>query len=181
MAMVTQKITLGAGCFWCIEGSFRKLRGVNSAISGYTGGNTANPDYNSICTGTTNHAEVVQVEYVPSVISTDQILQIFFFLHDPTQWNRQGNDVGTQYRSAIFYHDDEQKSVSEKMIAELNASGKYKSPIVTQLAKLGTFYPAEDYHQDYFNKSGAGNGYCQAVVGPKISKFVKTYKQFLKE
>ena len=132
-----------------------------------------------VCSEKTGHAEVVQVEYSPSVIDTQKILEIFFFIHDPTTLNRQGNDVGTQYRSAIFYHDTEQKSLAEKLIEELNSSGKYKSKIVTEVTKFSKFYPAEDYHQDYF-VNNPGNGYCQAVVRPKVEKFLKTYKEFLK-
>lgn len=177
--MSLSKITLGGGCFWCIESAFRRLRGVQSAVSGYTGGHTKNPTYKQVCEGDTGHAEVVQVEFNPSVVSTEQILEVFFYIHDPTQLNRQGNDIGTQYRSAIFYHDLEQKSLAEKIIAELNASGKYSSKLVTEVSKLDHFYPAEDYHQDYFNQN-PNQGYCQAVVRPKIEKFAKTYKQLLK-
>jgi peptide-methionine (S)-S-oxide reductase len=197
--MALNKITLGGGCFWCIDSVFRRIRGVQSAISGYTGGHTQNPTYKEVtfkffpkirmtiltikfhlkvCSGTTGHDEVVQVVFNPSVVSTEKILEVFFYIHDPTQLNGQGNDIGTQYRSAIFYHDTEQKSLAEKLIAELNASGKYKSKIVTEVTKLDKFYPAEDYHQDYFNQN-PGQGYCQAVVSPKIEKFVKTYKDLL--
>ena len=178
MASLFKKITLGGGCFWCIETSFRRLRGVQSAISGYTGGHVKNPTYKQICNGDTGHAEVVQVEYNPSVIPTDKLLSIFFFLHDPTQLNRQGNDVGTQYRSSIFYHDEEQKTAAESMIKELNASGPYKGKVVTEVTKLDIFYPAEDYHQNYF-ADNPSNGYCQAVVRPKVEKFMKTYKEYL--
>lgn len=131
-----------------------------------------------VCSGGTGHAEVVQVEYNPSVIDTEKLLQIFFFLHDPTQLNRQGNDIGTQYRSAVFYHDDEQKTLAQRMIAELDASGKLKSKIVTEVTKFDKFYPAEDYHQDYFRRN-PNQGYCTAVVRPKVEKFLKTYKDFL--
>lgn len=173
-----QKITLGAGCFWCVETAFRRLRGVQSAVSGYSGGRSQNPTYESVCSGTTGHAEVVQVEYNPTVINTEKILEVFFFIHDPTQLNRQGNDVGTQYRSAVFYHNDEQKTLAQKLIDELNASGNLKSKVVTEVTKFEKFYPAEDYHQDYFNKN-PGQGYCSAVVRPKVEKFVKTYKEYL--
>lgn len=131
-----------------------------------------------MCSESTGHAEVVQVEYNPSLIGTDKLLEIFFFLHDPTQLNRQGNDIGTQYRSAVFYHNDEQKTLAEKMIAELNASGKYSSKLVTEVTKFDKFYPAEDYHQNYF-VNNPSQGYCQAVVRPKVEKFLKTYKEYL--
>jgi peptide-methionine (S)-S-oxide reductase len=131
-----------------------------------------------VCSGSTGHAEVVQVEYNPSIIDTEKILQVFFFIHDPTQVNRQGNDIGTQYRTAIFYHDEEQKSLAHKLINELNESGKYKSKLATEVTKFEKFYPAEDYHQDYFNKN-PNQGYCQAVVRPKVDKFLKTYKEML--
>ncbi|CAF0786000.1 unnamed protein product [Brachionus calyciflorus] len=173
-----QKITLGAGCFWCVETAFRRLRGVQSAVSGYSGGHSQNPTYEAVCSEKTGHAEVVQVEYNPSVIDTEKILQVFFFVHDPTQLNRQGNDVGTQYRSAVFYHNDEQKTLAQKLIDELNASGKYNSKIVTEVTKFDKFYPAEDYHQDYFRKN-PNQGYCAAVVRPKVEKFLKTYKEYL--
>lgn len=136
--------------------------------------------FSKVCSGSSGHAEVVQVEYNPTVVNTDQILQVFFFLHDPTTLNRQGNDVGTQYRSAVFYHDAEQKTLAEKLIAEINASGKYNSRVVTEVTKFEKFYPAEDYHQDYFNKNPK-QGYCQAVVRPKVDKFLKTYKELLKD
>jgi peptide-methionine (S)-S-oxide reductase len=149
-----------------------------SSISGYTGGHTVNPTYQQVCSETTGHAEVVQVEYNPAIIDTEKLLQIFFFLHDPTQLNRQGNDVGTQYRSAVFYHDLEQKNIAEKMISELNQSGKYNSKIVTEVTKLDKFYPAEEYHQNYF-LNNPNQGYCNAVVRPKVDKFLKTYKEFI--
>ncbi len=142
-----------------------------SSISGYTGGHTVNPTYQQVCSETTGHAEVVQVEYNPAIIDTEKLLQIFFFLHDPTQLNRQGNDVGTQYRSAVFYHDLEQKNIAEKMISELNQSGKYNSKIVTEVTKLDKFYPAEEYHQNYF-LNNPNQGYCNAVVRPKVDKFL---------
>ncbi|RNA01551.1 peptide-methionine (S)-S-oxide reductase, partial [Brachionus plicatilis] len=147
-------------------------------VSGYSGGRTPNPTYESICSGSTGHAEVVQVEYNPTVIDTEKILEVFFFVHDPTQLNRQGNDVGTQYRSAVFYHNDEQKTLAQKLIDELNASGKLKSKVVTEVTKFEKFFPAEDYHQDYFNRN-PGQGYCAAVVRPKVEKFLKTYKEYL--
>jgi peptide-methionine (S)-S-oxide reductase len=176
----TALATFGAGCFWCTEAVYLKLKGVLKVTSGYTGGKIPNPTYQAVCTGTTGHAEVIQVEYDPSVITFDQMLDVFFHTHDPTTLNRQGADTGTQYRSAVFYHDEAQKTAAEQMIKDLNASGEFKSPIVTTLEKLGKFYPAEDYHQDYF-KLNPGNPYCQAVIVPKVSKFQKRYEALLKE
>lgn len=178
--VATAKATLGGGCFWCTEAVFLRLKGIVSVKSGYTGGKIPNPTYKAICTGLTGHAEVIQVEFDPKVISFDQLLDVFFHTHDPTTLNRQGADVGTQYRSAVFYHDETQKEAAKKMIETLNASGDFDSPIVTSLEKLTTFYPAEDYHQDYFNENPS-NPYCQAVVGPKVSKFQKRYKALLKD
>jgi peptide-methionine (S)-S-oxide reductase len=176
----TALATFGAGCFWCTEAVYLKLKGVLKVTSGYTGGKIPNPTYQAVCTGTTGHAEVIQVEYDPSVITFDQMLDVFFHTHDPTTLNRQGADTGTQYRSAVFYHDEAQKAAAEQMIKDLNASGEFRSPIVTTLEKLGKFYPAEDYHQDYF-KLNPGNPYCQAVIVPKVSKFQKRYEALLKE
>ena len=176
----TALATFGAGCFWCTEAVYLKLKGVLKVTSGYTGGKIPNPTYQAVCTGTTGHAEVIQVEYDPSVITFDQMLDVFFHTHDPTTLNRQGADTGTQYRSAVFYHDEAQKTAAEQMIKDLNASGEFKSPIVTTLEKLGKFYPAEDYHQDYF-KLNPENPYCQAVIVPKVSKFQKRYEALLKE
>lgn len=176
----TALATFGAGCFWCTEAVYLKLKGVLKVTSGYTGGKIPNPTYQAVCTGTTGHAEVIQVEYDPSVITFDQMLDVFFHTHDPTTLNRQGADTGTQYRSAVFYHDEAQKAAAEKMIKDLNASGEFKSPIVTTLEKLGKFYPAEGYHQDYF-KLNPGNPYCQAVIVPKVSKFQKRYEALLKD
>lgn len=167
-------ITLGAGCFWCVEATYRHVRGVVKAVSGYSGGDPSRITYNQVCSGTTGHAEVVQVEYNPSVVNTEKLLQVFFTIHDPTQLNRQGADVGTQYRSVIFYHDLEQKQIAEKMIDELNNSGQYSSKIVTEITKFDRFFPAEDYHQDYFQKNPS-QGYCQAVVRPKFEKFKKYF------
>lgn len=172
--------TLGAGCFWCTEAVFLRLKGVSKVTSGYAGGHVPNPNYKDVTTGTTGHAEVVQVEYDPSVVTFEQLLDVFFHTHDPTTLNRQGADVGTQYRSAVFYHDDQQKEAAGKMILELNESKEFRSPIVTTLEKLTKFYPAEDYHQDYF-RLNPRNPYCQAVVGPKVSKFQKRYKEMLKD
>jgi peptide-methionine (S)-S-oxide reductase len=176
----TALATLGGGCFWCTEAVFLRVRGVKKVVSGYTGGTKKNPTYKDICTGLTGHAEVIQIEYDPSVVTFEQILDVFFYTHDPTTKNRQGADVGTQYRSAVFYHDQTQKETTEKVIAELNKSGDFDNPIVTTIEELKVFYPAEDYHQDYFSQNPS-NPYCMAVVGPKVSKFRKRYKELLKK
>ena len=167
--MPHQTATLAGGCFWCIETVFNRLRGVESAISGYMGGHTANPTYEAICNGDTGHAEVVQITFDPDVISYRDLLDIFFTLHDPTQLDRQGNDVGTQYRSAIFWHTPEQKAEAEAVIAELTSSRQFGVPIVTEVAEATTFYPAEDYHQRYYEQNPY-QPYCQFVVTPKVAK-----------
>jgi peptide-methionine (S)-S-oxide reductase len=172
--------TFGTGCFWCTEAVFQELNGVIKVTSGYMGGKIANPSYEEVCTGTTGHAECLQIEYAPSVITFDDLLQAFFASHDPTQLNRQGNDVGTQYRSAIFYHDAEQKEKAEHYIAELNKEGAYPKPIVTEVTPASTFYAAEDYHQDYYNTHGS-QPYCYLVIRPKIEKFEKVFKDKLKK
>ncbi|MBW8330027.1 MAG: peptide-methionine (S)-S-oxide reductase MsrA [Thiobacillus sp.] len=161
--------TLAGGCFWCIETVFNRLRGVESAISGYMGGQTLNPTYKDICSGDTGHAEVVQVTFDPDVISYRDLLDVFLTLHDPTQLNRQGNDVGTQYRSAIFWHTPEQKAEAEAVIAELTASKQFSAPIVTEVSEAAIFYPAEDYHQRYYEQN-LHQPYCQFVVAPKVAK-----------
>jgi peptide-methionine (S)-S-oxide reductase len=161
--------TLAGGCFWCIETVFNRLRGVESAVSGYMGGHTANPTYKDICNGDTGHAEVVQVTFDPDVISYRELLDVFFTLHDPTQLNRQGNDVGTQYRSAIFWHTSEQKAEAEAAISELTASKQFGAPIVTEVTEATTFYPAEGYHQRYYEQN-PHQPYCQFVVAPKVAK-----------
>ncbi|HYE14377.1 MAG TPA: peptide-methionine (S)-S-oxide reductase MsrA [Pyrinomonadaceae bacterium] len=166
--------TLGAGCFWCVEAVFKELRGVESVVSGYSGGETASPTYEQVCTGTTGHAEVVQVTFDPSVVSFAEILEVFFSVHDPTTLNRQGADVGTQYRSAVFYHSPEQKETAERLIAGLDAAGALGAPVVTEVTPFREFYPAEDYHQDYF-KNNPSQGYCRVVVAPKVSKFRKKF------
>lgn len=162
--------TLGGGCFWCLEAVFQELEGVQSVVSGYAGGRVPNPSYREVCTGRTGHAEVVQVVFDPAVLSYGDLLSVFFSIHDPTTLNRQGADVGTQYRSVIFYHDAEQKRVAEAMIRELGQEGLWRDPIVTEVVPLDRFYPAEDYHQDYFRRN-PGQPYCQAVIGPKLRKF----------
>ena len=172
---MSKLITLGAGCFWCVEATYRHVKGVSKAVSGYTGGSKLNPTYKDICEGSSGHAEVVQVEYNPQVIKTEDLLKVYFTIHDPTQLNRQGADVGTQYRSAIFYHEPEQKVIAEKVIKELQESGTYKDKIVTEVTKMEKFWPAEDYHQDYF-QNNPNQGYCQAVVRPKFEKFKKNFK-----
>ncbi|HMV50836.1 MAG TPA: peptide-methionine (S)-S-oxide reductase MsrA [Blastocatellia bacterium] len=171
--------TLGGGCFWCVETVFNELRGVENAISGYTGGHTLNPTYKEICYEDTGHAEVVQVTFDPQVISFREILEVFFTVHDPTTLNRQGADVGTQYRSAIFYHSPEQRAVAEQVIAELDAAGVWQNPIVTEVTEATTFYPAEDYHQEYF-ANNPNQPYCRMVVEPKVVKFRQKFLNKLK-
>ena len=172
--------TFGGGCFWCTEAVFLKLKGVEKVVSGYAGGSVKNPTYEQVCSGLTGHAEVIQIEYDPQEIKFEQLLDVFFHTHDPTTKNRQGADVGTQYRSAVFFHDDEQKEVTKKVIAELDMSGDFDDPIVTTIEEMKTFYPAEDYHQNYFAQN-PGNPYCRAIVGPKVSKFLKRYKEMAKK
>ena len=162
-------VTFGGGCFWCIETVFNRLRGVESAVSGYMGGHTANPTYRDICNGDTGHAEVVQIAYDADVITFRDLLDVYFTIHDPTQRNRQGNDVGTQYRSAIFWHTPEQKAEAEAVIADLKALGQWAAPIVTEVAEASVFYPAEDYHQRYYEQN-PHQPYCQLVVAPKVAK-----------
>lgn len=176
----TKLATLAGGCFWCTEAVFLKLKGVRKVVSGYAGGKTKDPTYKDICTGLTGHAEVIRIEFDPAVITYEQVLDVFFHTHDPTTKNRQGADVGTQYRSAVFFHDEEQKEIAKKVIVELDKSGDFDDPIVTTLEEMKVFYPAEDYHQDYFAQN-PGNPYCQAVVGPKVGKFQKRYKELLKK
>lgn len=171
--------TLGGGCFWCLEAVYDQLRGVEDVVSGYSGGHVPNPTYEQVCTGTTGHAEVVQVTFDPQVISFREILQVFFAIHDPTTLNRQGADVGTQYRSAIFYHSPEQKAIAEQMIAELNAARLWPQPIVTEVTPFTAFYPAEAYHQEYFARN-PGQSYCAFVIAPKVAKFRKEFMAKLK-
>ena len=171
--------TFGAGCFWCVEAQLLMLDGVISVTSGFSGGTTKNPSYKEVCTGTTGHAEVVQVAYDTAKISYDELLQAFWQTHDPTQLNRQGNDLGTQYRSVIFYHNDEQKQLAEKYKAELDKSGAWDKPIVTEISPFTVFYKAEDYHQDYYELNGS-EPYCQYVIQPKVEKFKKVFEKKLK-
>lgn len=171
--------TLAAGCFWCTEAVFVRLKGVSKVVSGYTGGQLPNPTYKQVCTGATGHAEGIQIHYDPEVISYDQLLDVFFHTHDPTTLNRQGADTGTQYRSAVFFHNEAQKAAAKKMIEELNKSGAFDAPIVTTLEPMKKWYPAEDYHQEYFELN-AQQPYCRIVVGPKVAKFQQRYQALLK-
>lgn len=171
--------TLGGGCFWCIEPVFDELEGVEDVVSGYSGGDRRNPTYEQVCSGATGHAEVVQIRFDPARISYRELLQVFFTVHDPTQLNRQGNDVGTQYRSVIFYHSPEQKQTAETVIEELTAAELWPRPIVTELSPFKEFYPAEDYHQEYF-RHNPQQPYCQIVVAPKVAKFRQKFANRLK-
>ncbi len=175
----TETATFAGGCFWCTEAVFDRLKGVSKVTSGYTGGHVPNPTYRQVCEGTTGHAEGIRIVYDPKVITYDQLLDVFFHTHDPTTLNRQGADTGTQYRSSVFYHNEEQKAAAKKMIDKLNAEGEFDDPIVTKLEKLEKWYPAEDYHQEYFKLNGR-QPYCQVVISPKIAKFRKRYKAMLK-
>jgi len=176
----TKLATFGGGCFWCTEAVYDRLVGVTKVTSGYSGGRIPNPTYTQVCEGDTGHAEVIQIEYDPEEITFEQVLDVFFHTHDPTTLNRQGADVGTQYRSVVFFHNDEQKQATEEIIRKLNESGDFDGPIVTKLEKLEKFYPAEDYHQNYFEQN-PGQPYCRAVVGPKVSKFQKRFQSLLKK
>jgi len=176
----TETATFGTGCFWCTEAIFKELEGVVSVMPGYAGGHTVNPTYKEVCGGETGHAEGTQIIYDPSKISFDELLEVFFKVHDPTSLNRQGNDVGTQYRSVIFYHTDEQKRLAEKYKTELDRSGAYDKPIVTQIAPMEKFYPAENYHHDYYEYNKDKNPYCAVVVRPKLEKFRKVFSEKLK-
>ncbi|HEX2911202.1 MAG TPA: peptide-methionine (S)-S-oxide reductase MsrA [Chloroflexia bacterium] len=171
--------TLGSGCFWCTEAVFTDLKGVEKIEVGYTGGSVPNPTYKQVCTGATGHAEVAQITFNPEVLSFEDLLKVFFAVHDPTTLNRQGYDVGTQYRSAIFYHSPEQKAIAERVIAELNAAHIWDAPIVTEVTPFQTFYVAEDYHHRYF-ENNPNQPYCQAVISPKVSKFRHQFLERLK-
>jgi peptide-methionine (S)-S-oxide reductase len=172
--------TFGAGCFWCVEAVFQRLKGVDTLISGYTGGRVVNPSYEQICMGNTGHAEVIQIYYDPKVISYKELLEVFWQTHDPTTLNQQGNDRGTQYRSVIFYHNEEQRELAERYKKELDASGAFENPIVTEISPYTVFYPAEKYHQNYYNLNG-DQPYCSFVIGPKVDKFEKVFKDKLKK
>jgi peptide-methionine (S)-S-oxide reductase len=171
--------TLAGGCFWCLEAVYKELRGVERVVSGYAGGHVARPTYRQVCEGTTGHAEVVQITFDPAAVSYRELLEVFFTIHDPTTPDRQGADVGSQYRSAIFYHTPEQRETAERVIAEITAAGVWDSPVVTEVSPLAEFYAAEDYHQDYFERNGS-QPYCRAVVAPKVSKFRKQFLERLK-
>lgn len=171
--------TFGAGCFWCVEAVFQRLNGVLSVKSGYSGGAVKNPSYKEVCIGTTGHAEVCQILFETKIISYEELLEVFWKTHDPTTLNSQGNDFGTQYRSVIFYHNLDQKKLAEKYKSELNAAKVYDNPIVTEISAFHAFYPAEDYHQNYFNLNGS-QGYCKFVIQPKVDKFERVFTQKLK-
>lgn len=176
----TETITLGAGCFWCIEAVFNRLDGVHSVRSGFSGGHVINPSYREVCAKQTGHAEVVQVEFDTSVIGIAKILEIFWSIHDPTTINRQGNDIGPHYRSVVFYHNENQRNIAEEYKTELNESGVFESPVVTEISEWTNFFPAENHHVDYFDLNGE-EPYCQFVVRPKIEKFAKKYADKLKD
>ena len=177
--MAEEIATIAGGCFWCVEPIYADLQGVHSVQSGYTGGHVANPDYKQVCGGDTGHAEAVRIRFDPDVLSYDDLLDIFFHIHDPTQLNRQGADVGTQYRSAIFPHSPEQEAAARAAIAR--AQTETSQPIVTTIEPADTWYPAEDYHQDYYARNGSRNGYCMVVIAPKLRKFRKSYAARLKD
>jgi peptide-methionine (S)-S-oxide reductase len=176
----TDTATFGAGCFWCVEAVFLELEGVKKVISGYEGGQVLNPTYKQVCSGQTGHAEVIQVIYDPAKLNYEDLLAAFWQAHDPTTLNRQGNDEGTQYRSVIFYHNDNQKMLAEKYKTELDKSGAWAKPVVTEICKSSTFYPAEDYHQNYYNLN-ENQPYCSYVIRPKLEKFRKVFKDKLKK
>jgi peptide-methionine (S)-S-oxide reductase len=172
--------TFGEGCFWCCEAVFQQLRGVKSVVSGYSGGSVDHPSYEAVCTGRTGHAEVIQITFDPTEIKFEDLLKVFWQTHDPTTLNRQGHDVGTQYRSAIFYHNDEQRRIAEQYKKQLDQSGTFKSQIVTEISPIKNFFPAEKYHRNYFNDNPSQQ-YCQFVIRPKVEKFNKEFKDMLKE
>ncbi len=175
-----EKATLGNGCFWCTEAIFQQLKGVVAVVSGYSGGHDHAPDYKKVCTGTTGHAECLNIAYDPNIITFTELLEVFFNTHNPTTLNRQGEDIGTQYRSVIFYHNEDQLEQSKQYIQQVNDSGKYIDPVVTTLEAFQQFYPAEDYHQNYFNLNGE-NPYCHLVVRPKVEKFKLNYNDKLRD
>jgi peptide-methionine (S)-S-oxide reductase len=175
----TEVATLGGGCFWCVEATFEQLEGVERVVSGYSGGQVPQPTYRQVCSGTTGHAEVIQVHFDPERISFADLLRVFFTVHDPTTLNRQGQDVGTQYRSVVFYHSPDQKEQAEAVIRELDAEGVWSSPIVTEVSPFREFFPAEDYHQEYY-RNNPNQPYCQVVISPKVAKFRKAYMDRIK-
>ena len=172
--------TLGGGCFWCLEAAFEQVEGVDSVVSGYSGGHVDDPDYHAVCTGNTGHAEVVRIRFDPARISYEDLLEIFFVIHDPTTPNRQGNDIGTQYRSIIFYHSATQHETANSMIAKLQSEKAWRAPVVTEVRPVAPFFTAEEYHQHYFSRN-PGQGYCQAVVAPKLAKFRKNFAARLRK
>jgi len=173
-------VALGGGCFWCLEAVFSELKGIEQVKSGYSGGNISSPSYNQVCTGTTNHAEVIKIVFNPTIISFREILEVFFSVHDPTTLNKQGSDVGTQYRSIIFYHTKQQKKIVEDTIGELNASDRWEKTIATEIKPFEEFYEAEQYHQDYY-KRNSDKGYCQLVIVPKLDKLRKEHQEKLQQ
>ncbi len=177
---INEEITLGGGCFWCLDAIYRQIGGVEKVLSGYSGGSIANPTYEEVCTGSTKHAEVVQITFNPRIITLEKLLQIFFVIHDPTTLNRQEADVGTQYRSIIFYRNQKQKDVIDKVIGELKKDKVYENPIVTEIVPFQSFYAAEDYHQDYYSQNRE-QGYCRVIINPKLEKFKKTFRDNLKK
>ena len=177
--MAIKMLTLGGGCFWCLEAVFQEIRGVESVASGYAGGNTQNPDYDQICSASTGHAEVVQLRFDSDIVSVQKLLDLFFMIHDPTTLNRQGADVGSQYRSVIFYHTDSQKQEAETLIRKFESEKIWSAPIVTQVLPVPHFYPAEEYHQDYY-RNHSMQGYCQAVISPKLAKLRQQHRLLLK-
>ncbi len=179
MADRMEVATLAGGCFWCLEAVYLELNGVSRVVSGYAGGHVPNPTYEQVCGKKTGHAEVVQITYDPETVSFRELLQVFFTIHDPTTVNRQGNDVGPQYRSAIFYHDESQREIAETVIREINAEGIWSGPIVTELTPIEQFYPAEDYHQNYYARNPY-QGYCRVVIEPKVAKFRRKFLDKLK-
>jgi peptide-methionine (S)-S-oxide reductase len=174
----TQTATLAGGCFWCTEAVFQRLRGVKSVMPGYTGGHVPNPSYEAVCTGATGHTEAIQVTFDPEEISFEQLLEVHFATHDPTTLNRQGHDVGTQYRSGIYYHDEAQRDTAEQVIARVNESDTYPNPVVTELLPFDVFYDAEDYHQNFYNRNQS-YPYCAVIIDPKVQKLMKSYKEML--
>lgn len=175
-----EKATVGGGCFWCVEAAFQPVSGVEEVVSGYSGGTIEDPSYEKVCSGTTDHAEVVQVTYDPSEVTYEDLLTVFFTVHDPTQLNRQGPDVGPQYRSIILYHDENQKQTAEMMVDRMDSSGEYDEAIVTEIVPFETFYPAADYHQDYFKKN-PNQAYCQRMIPPKLNKLNDEHQNLLAE
>lgn len=171
--------TFGGGCFWCTEAIFKEMKGVQSVISGYSGGDIVNPSYREVCSGRTGHAEVVEIEFDPQIVSFQELLEVFWATHDPTTLNRQGADIGTQYRSVIFYHNEKQKEIAETIKQRLNEENVFEKPVVTEISAWKNFFRAEDYHQDYFERN-PGQGYCQFVIVPKLEKFRKIFKEKLK-